>query len=134
MKVPGHGRGLAVLAAILMAIGIALGAFAAHGLESRVTPELLGTFHTAVNYHIWHSLALLFLGLLAGKQHKVLIPALLFLGGILLFSGSLYLLVLTGVRQLGMVTPFGGLAFIAGWIWLAASLWRGGPHEPDEAC
>ncbi len=110
-----------------MALAVALGAFGAHGLRTRVPTELLGTWHTAVQYHAWHGLALFATGLLmlrmpAGRALGV--AAALFVAGIVLFSGSLYALVLTGMRGLGAVTPLGGVAFIAGWVVLAWGAWR----------
>ncbi len=126
------GRQVTALAALLLAIGVALGAFAAHGLQARVDAGMLATFNTAVDYHIWHSLGLLFLGLLVkSTRRKLWMPVILLLLGILLFSGSLYLLVLTGERSLGAITPFGGAALILGWLWLAVLLWRKPATEED---
>ena len=106
----------------LLAVG--LGAFGAHGLKSRVSPDLLAVWQTAVQYHLVHALGLLAIGILVH-----LLPANPFmriagwahLAGIVLFSGSLYALVLSGVRALGAVTPFGGAAFLAGWALLAVA-------------
>ena len=109
------------LGAALMALGIALGAFGAHGLEARVTSERLDTWNTGVLYHLVHALALVIVGVLSS-----VVPSLplrwthrLFIAGIALFSGSLYLLVLLDMGPLGAVTPFGGVSFIAAWIALA---------------
>jgi uncharacterized membrane protein YgdD (TMEM256/DUF423 family) len=97
--------------------GVALGAFGAHGLRQRLTPDLLNAYQTGVLYHLLHALALLSLALYARATHvAIALPATLFALGILLFSGSLYALSLTSVPRLGLVTPFGGLCFMAGWI------------------
>jgi len=108
-------------------LGVFLGAFGAHTLKARLTPELLATFETGVRYQIYHALALLAVALLYGSQPvKGLMTASgwLFVVGTLLFSGSLYVLVLGGVRWLGAITPVGGAAFIIGWFCLAvAGLW-----------
>lgn len=109
------------LGAIAMAFGVALGAFGAHGLRSRITPDLLAIYETGVRYHLVHGLALFVTAWLAGevKGRAARLAGLLFVVGILLFSGSLYLLALTGVRALGAVTPLGGVAWIAAWSILA---------------
>ena len=110
------------LGSLFAAIGVALGAFGAHGLQTRLPAERLETFETGVRYQMYHSLGLLAAGFVRGfLPGSVLAIAAgwLFLAGIFLFSGSLYLLVLTGRRLWGAVTPFGGLAFIIGWICLA---------------
>lgn len=108
----------------LMFLAVALGAFAAHGLKTRLEPEMLTVFETGARYQAYHALAL-FAAAWAGREWPTsrLPPAAAacFLAGILLFSGSLYLLSLTGLRKLGMVTPFGGLFFLAGWALLAAA-------------
>lgn len=106
-----------VLAAAYGFLGVAFGAFGAHALRERLAPDLLAVYRTGVEYQFWHVAALLAVGLLA--QHKPM-PLLNAAGasfaiGILLFSGSLYALALSGVRVLGAVTPFGGLAFLIGW-------------------
>ena len=109
-------------------LGVALGAFGAHGLTSRVTPELLAVWQTAVQYHLVHALGLLLVGILAQllpDSAQVRQAGWALLAGVVLFSGSLYLLVLTGVRQLGAITPLGGLAFLAGWALLALAAWGG---------
>ena len=100
---------------------VALGAFGAHGLSARLSAEMMATYQTAVQYHFYHSLALLGVALLCLQFPVATLPrasGYLFLAGIVLFSGSLYLLALTGVRWLGAVTPIGGLGFLAGWLCL----------------
>ena len=113
-----RARSLLLVAALLGAAGVALGAFGAHGLRERLDAHALGVWETAVRYHLVHAVALLAIAL---SPHA---PALrsagwLFVAGIVLFSGSLYALALGGPRVLGPVTPIGGLALIAGWAWLA---------------
>ena len=108
-------------------IGVALGAFGAHGLKSKVAPEMLTVWNTAVQYHLIHALGLLLIGILA---HLMPAAPLIKSGGwsillgILLFSGSLYALVLTGIKPLGIITPFGGVAFLIGWLLVAIAAWR----------
>jgi uncharacterized membrane protein YgdD (TMEM256/DUF423 family) len=109
-------------------LGVALGAFGAHGLKSRDTPDLLAVWQTAVQYHLVHALGLLLIGILVQLMPESALvrqAGWALLTGVVLFSGSLYLLVLTGVRPLGAVTPLGGLAFIAGWALLALAAWGG---------
>ena len=107
--------------ALLASAAVGLGAFGAHGLKERVPAELLAVFDTAARYHLIHALAIVAVAWAAERFPGACVTAAgwLFIGGILLFSGSLYLLVLTGARGLGAVTPLGGLAFIGGWIALA---------------
>jgi uncharacterized membrane protein YgdD (TMEM256/DUF423 family) len=112
------------LGAVLAGLGVAIGAFGAHGLTSLVTPERLAVFETGVRYHLVHALAIV---AAAGAAHVAPASAgprwagALFAAGVLLFSGSLYALVLTGVTTWGAVTPIGGVAFLAGWVALAAT-------------
>lgn len=119
-------RGFLMLAAFFGFTGVALGAFAAHGLKNRLTPEYLAIFHTGVTYQLVHTLALLGVALLATQIPGRLITwaGASFAIGILLFSGSLYLLTLTGVSKLGIITPFGGLAFLVGWFCVGLAAWR----------
>lgn len=109
------------LGAVNGALAVMAGAFGAHGLKARLTPELLATWNTAAEYHMYHALALLLVGAVAATQPQVALqgPAWAFLVGIVLFSGSLYLLALSGIKVLGAITPVGGVAFIVGWLWLA---------------
>jgi uncharacterized membrane protein YgdD (TMEM256/DUF423 family) len=116
-----------VVGALLGALGVVIGAFAAHGLEGRVEPRLLSVFETAVRYHMYHALALLAVAWAVDRWPSTLtaLSGWAFVAGILVFCGSLYLMTLTGARWLGAVTPLGGLAFILGWALLAAGVWRG---------
>ncbi len=116
------------LAAILLALAVGLGAFGAHGLRNRLDAYSMGVYEKAVLYHFIHALGLLIVSVLTkagvlGRPDVSWICGLLF-AGIVLFSGSLYLLAVTGVRVLGIITPFGGLAFIAAWVVLAYFLTR----------
>ncbi|WP_300724667.1 DUF423 domain-containing protein [Pseudomonas sp.] len=106
--------------------GVALGAFAAHGLKGRLSEQYLAIFHTGVTYQLVHTLALLGVALLATHLPGRLMTwaGVCFALGIVLFSGSLYLLTLTGISKLGIITPFGGLAFLAGWFCLGLAAWR----------
>lgn len=108
-------------------LAVTFGAFGAHALKGRLDDYALGVFQTAVQYHFYHSLALLAVGILALSQtHSGLLRSSgwLFMLGIILFSGSLYGLSLTGIKWLGAVTPLGGIAFIAGWVCLATAAWK----------
>jgi len=114
------------LGSLFAAIGVLAGAFGVHGLENALDPEMLSVFETAVRYQLVHALGLLMVGLVALRWST---PWLTFSGwamvfGILAFSGSLYVLSLTGIRAFGAVTPIGGLAFVVGWLSLAWSAWR----------
>lgn len=111
-------------AALLMAAAVACGAFGAHALKTRLAPDALAVWQTAVNYHAWHGLALLATGMLMLHMPGVRTldwAAGLFIAGVVLFSGSLYALALGAPPKVGMITPFGGAAFIAGWITLAVA-------------
>lgn len=114
---------LARAGAALMFAAVALGAFAAHGLKARLAPEMLAVFETGVRYQAYHALGLLGAAWMLERWPGRLPSAAgsCFIAGIILFSGSLYLLSLTGARKLGIVTPFGGVLFLAGWALLAAS-------------
>ena len=106
-----------IISAISGALAVAAGAFGAHGLRDRVTADQLAAWSTATQYHLIHSAVLLALALYALYADKsIRLPASLFLAGVLLFSGSIYLLVLTPWRWLGPITPIGGLCLIAGWL------------------
>ncbi len=106
-----------IVAAALGSSAIFLGAFGAHGLRGKVSADQLANWHTAANYHLAHALAVLALALYANASgHSVKLPATLFSVGVVFFSGSIYLLVVTGQKWLGPITPLGGLLMAAGWI------------------
>lgn len=113
------------LAAISGALAVAIGAFGAHLLRDRLSPKSMEIFHTASQYHFYHSLALMGAGLLfinTGSR-RILLACRLFTAGILIFSGSLYTLAMAEqLRWLGMITPLGGICFIAGWLMVFAGL------------
>ncbi len=117
---------LIITAALLLMTGVATGAFGAHGLKAHVGADMLATWHTAVLYQLTHALGLLALaGLQPHLNRRLASAAALFLlVGILIFSGSLYVLVLSGIRMLGAITPIGGVCFIIGWLLVALAAWR----------
>jgi uncharacterized membrane protein YgdD (TMEM256/DUF423 family) len=122
--------GWIALGALNAAIAVATGAFAAHGLRDRVTARALEVFETAARYQMYHAIALVLAGIVASyasgtAARGAVVAGWLFQAGIVLFCGSLYALALTDVRALGAVTPLGGLAFLAGWLWFAWTTWRG---------
>ncbi|MEE5083410.1 DUF423 domain-containing protein [Pseudomonas alliivorans] len=119
-------RSFLMLAAFFGFTGVALGAFAAHGLKGRLTAEYLTIFQTGVLYQLVHALALLGVAVLAAQLPGRLVTwaGVSFAIGILLFSGSLYALTLTGISKLGIITPFGGLAFLFGWATFGLAAWR----------
>ena len=107
--------------ALMGFVGVGLGAFGAHGLRGRLSPDMLAVFETAVRYQMYHALALLAVAAMMSRTEgrALLVAGWSFIAGILIFSGSLYALALTGVTMLGAITPIGGLAFLAGWVALA---------------
>jgi uncharacterized membrane protein YgdD (TMEM256/DUF423 family) len=111
-------RRFLMIAALAGMLAVVLGAWGGHGLKNILTEKYLQTFLTGVQYQATHSLALLFTSLLPMGNRLVKIAGWSFTGGILFFSGSLYVLTLSGIRLFGMITPFGGLLFIAGWLCL----------------
>ena len=115
------------LGALNAAIAVGAGAFAAHGLRDRLDARALEVFETAARYQMYHAFAILITGILAisGATRGAQTAGWMFQAGIVLFSGSLYALALTGTKGLGAVTPLGGIAFLAGWLWLAWAAWRG---------
>ena len=115
-----------LLAAFAGFTGVALGAFAAHGLKGRLTADYLAVFQTGTHYQLIHALALFGVGLLALQRPGRLVncAGALFALGIVLFSGSLYLLTLSGLGKLGIITPIGGLCFLVGWLCLGLAAWR----------
>ncbi len=115
-----------IIGAVLAALGVAAGAFGAHALRARLSPEMLSVFETGVRYHLIHALALLAVAWAGTRWPGGAVNAAgwLFLAGTVLFSGSLYALTLSGIRALGAITPFGGVAFIAGWLTLAWAVFK----------
>lgn len=116
-----------LLGAVNTFLCIALGAFGAHGLKNILSSEMLAIFHTGVQYHLYHALGLLFIGLLLSnyaKSRLIELSGWFMLLGIILFSVSLYLLSLTEIRALGIITPFGGVSFLIAWAILAIALWK----------
>ncbi len=111
-------RKFLVLASLFGATGVALGAFAGHGLQSAITPEMLSVFQTGVRYQMYHTFALFVTCWLmsTAADRKFSLAAWLFVVGILLFSGSLYILALSDITSFGWITPFGGLALLGGWV------------------
>ena len=122
---------LLAIAGLLGALGVGLGAFAAHALGGRLSAGDLATFETAARYQMYHALALCIVGLLAGRAARA--AGWLFVWGTVVFSGSLYLMALTGERWLGAVTPVGGAAFIAGWGSLALGAVREQWRHPERS-
>jgi uncharacterized membrane protein YgdD (TMEM256/DUF423 family) len=115
-------RTFLLIGAILGFLAVAFGAFGAHGLRSRLSPEMLAVFETGVRYQMYHVLAILLVAAAiarAGSASLLVAAGWCFSGGILVFSGSLYVLTLTGIGILGAITPIGGLLFLAGWGCLA---------------
>jgi uncharacterized membrane protein YgdD (TMEM256/DUF423 family) len=111
----------------LLALAVALGAFGAHALKTHLSAEALAVYQTAVLYHFWHALGLLVIGILWLQRTdwaRLAWVAWLLIVGVLAFSGSLYILAITGVHWVGAITPFGGAAFIAAWLCLAYVVWR----------
>lgn len=120
-------RAVTVCGALGAFLAVAAGAFGAHGLRAQLEPAMLAVWATAADYQMYHSLALLALGLarpaaLAPRWYRV--ATVCFAVGIVLFSGSLYLLALSGIRALGMITPLGGVLFLLGWAAVVAGAWR----------
>jgi uncharacterized membrane protein YgdD (TMEM256/DUF423 family) len=120
-------RTVLTLAAALLFAAVATGAFGAHALRARLAPDALAIWQTAVQYHFWHGLGLLGAGILLlhrPDSAALAISAALLVAGIVLFSGSLYALALTGTKGFGAVTPFGGVALLGAWAALGWAAWR----------
>jgi uncharacterized membrane protein YgdD (TMEM256/DUF423 family) len=111
---------------ISAALGVVAGAFGAHGLKNMIAPDMLAVFETAVRYQMYHAFGLIATGLISNRTHtsRLELAGWCFIAGVILFSGSLYALALTEIRWLGAITPFGGIAFIAGWFFLGWSHFR----------
>jgi len=120
-------RAFALAGALSAFIAVAAGAFGAHALRARIAPDLLAVFETGARYQMYHALALLAVAWASNHWPGVPVRAAgwLFIGGTVLFSGSLYLLALTGARWLGAITPLGGLLFLAGWVALLIAFAKG---------
>jgi uncharacterized membrane protein YgdD (TMEM256/DUF423 family) len=119
-------RVFVVIGALSAAIAVAAGAFGAHGLRARLSPDLLTIFETAVRYQMYHALGLLAIGLafVRSPGSTLALAGWLLVAGTVVFSGSLYLLSLTGARWFGAITPIGGVLFIAGWLAFAWAVFR----------
>jgi uncharacterized membrane protein YgdD (TMEM256/DUF423 family) len=119
-------RLFATLGAVSGLLAVAAGAFGAHALRARLSAELLAAFETGARYQLYHALALLFVAWATTRWPGPPVRAAgwLFVAGTVIFSGSLYVLALTGARGVGAATPVGGLAFLAGWASLALGIWR----------
>tara|TARA_B100001250_G_C19335647_1_gene586739 strand:- start:101 stop:466 length:366 start_codon:yes stop_codon:yes gene_type:complete len=119
-------RGWLIIGAILAALSVIFGAFGAHWLKSKISSEDLVIFEIGVRYQMYHAFALIILGILGFYfSHEVIkFPGYFFCSGILIFSGSLYLLVITNLRWLGAITPIGGFCFILGWVILAFNIYK----------
>ena len=116
-----------LVASISGFLAVLLGAFGAHALETRIHVDLLATWNTSVHYHMFHTAALIGLALLQSEhpaQRGLKLSLRLFVAGLMLFCGSLYVLALTGVRWLGMITPIGGVLFLAAWFQMALVCYR----------
>lgn len=114
-----------ILGALNAFLSVGLGAFGAHGLKAKLTPDLLAVYKTGVEYHFYHALGLLAVGLVAAQfPQSALVrgSGWAMLAGIVVFSGSLYMLSITGIRWLGAITPLGGVAFLAAWALLAVGV------------
>ena len=124
-------RNFVALGAVGGFLAVALGAFGAHALRERISPEMLAVYQTGVQYHLVHALALLLVGLLRERltsaSSLVSVCGALFGVGIVLFSGSLYVLAVTGIRAFGAITPLGGVCFLVGWALLAVAAMKQQP-------
>ena len=119
-----YNRLFLLMAALSGLLSVALGAFAAHGLKKLLTASQLETFHTGVEYQFMHTFALLFVALLPRINQWINLAGWSFIIGIILFSGSLYVLTLSGIRSLAFITPFGGMFFLIGWACLFIYAWK----------
>lgn len=116
-----QSRKFFIVASLFGLTGVALGAFGAHTLRSQISPDMLMVFETGVRYQMYHTFALFVgaWGLQSARSRKFVAAEWLFVAGVALFSGSLYILAMTGIRGLGIITPFGGLSLLGGWLMLA---------------
>lgn len=120
-----------MMASALLTLAVVIGAFGAHGLKAHISNEMLQVYKTGVEYHFYHALGLLLIGVLSISMPSVLLnwSAFLLTAGIILFSGSLYILAITGVKWLGAITPLGGISFTTGWILLFVSVKKNLPIQ-----
>lgn len=120
------GKAIIMISASLLALAVTFGAFGAHALKTHLSSEMLQTWKTAVDYHFYHALGLLAVGVLMIFYPSPTLKwsAILLITGTFLFSGSLYSMALSGIKWLGAITPMGGLSFIAGWIMLFIAAWK----------
>lgn len=119
-KIKKMSKTILTTASIFLILAVAIGAFGAHGLKSHLSAEMIAIYKTGVEYHFYHALGLLLTGVLSFLVPSKLLnwSAIFLAAGIVLFSGSLYVLAITGIKWLGAITPLGGLGFIAGWVLL----------------
>jgi uncharacterized membrane protein YgdD (TMEM256/DUF423 family) len=115
-----------ITGSLMAFLAVGLGAFAAHGLKTRLSTDMFNIFEVGVRYHMYHALALLVVAWASSRwpQASTHAAGWAFIFGIVIFSGSLYLLSITGIRWLGAITPIGGLAFLLGWVLLIWAAWR----------
>ncbi|AJS59630.1 DUF423 domain-containing protein [Paenibacillus sp. IHBB 10380] len=114
---------------VLMALSVAIGAFGAHLLEPRIGKDALEVYETGVQYHMIHGLALILVGITVGQRgesKKLNVAGWMFIVGVIVFSGSLYILSISGIKVLGAITPLGGIAFIIGWLYFMSDVLRRG--------
>jgi len=119
-----------IIGAVLMAFGVGLGAFGAHALKQKLSVEMMAVYKTAVEYNFYHALGLILIGILYQLYPSKMVMAsgwVVFLG-VILFSGSLYFLSITGIKWIGAITPIGGVAFIAGWVLLVIGIIKYSPQ------
>jgi uncharacterized membrane protein YgdD (TMEM256/DUF423 family) len=122
VSLPAMDRSFLFLGALINFVGVAAGAFGAHALRNRLSADMLGVFETGVRYQMYHGFAVLLVALAIrhfGSTRLLLVSGWSFVGGVILFPGSLFALTLTDVRMLGAITPLGGVLFLLGWVCLA---------------
>jgi uncharacterized membrane protein YgdD (TMEM256/DUF423 family) len=119
-------RNILLAGAVFMALGVLFGGFGAHALKKILSPDMLVVYNTGVEYQFYHALGLLLVGLIGFRIESKWLnwSGILMIFGIIIFSGSLYALSISGLKILGAITPIGGLAFVAGWICLAIAVWK----------
>ncbi|HAI12305.1 MAG TPA: DUF423 domain-containing protein [Phycisphaerales bacterium] len=124
-------RKLLILSALFGMLGVILGAFGAHGLKDQISESMMANYQTGVQYHMIHALALLGTALASARlrQNTVVLAGWFFVAGIIIFSGSLYIMALTGMKWLGAITPIGGVALIVGWLLLLIGAWAWKPQQ-----